>query len=155
LLERLGRTDESRRAIARAIRLSPRLERWSNQPLPSLQRLRVQPEPTELRFPQQTSIWSPSRLSRRALGQDLTARLEAVQNQMESQLYGDAHRELQDIVAMFPRSPEARSLLGQGYERQRQYENAIREYRQSIEIKPSAETYVLLARLYRTMNQTE
>ena len=152
--ERQGRTDDSQKAIAQAVRLSPRIERWINQPLPSLQRLRIQADTTELRTALQPSIWSPARLSRRALGQDLTSSLESVQTQMESQLYGDALRDLQDVARVFPQAAEVRLLRGQVYEKQRQNDLAIREYRESIQLKPSADAWVLLAKLYRAMNQS-
>ena len=139
--------------IAQAMRLSPRVERWLNQPLPNLQRLRTQVDTTEIRLPLQTTIWNPARLSRRALGLDAAGWLGSVQNQMESQLYGEALRELQDMIRTFPDSPDARLLAAQVYERQKQYDLAVREYRQSIQLRPSAEAYVLLAKLHRTMNQ--
>jgi tetratricopeptide (TPR) repeat protein len=150
--EKQGRT-ESRRMIAQAIRSSPRVERWLSQPLTDNQRIATQVDPTEIRFALQTSIWNPSRLSRRALGIDLPMWLENVQNQVDSQLYGEAQRELQDILRTFPESPDARLLVAQVYQRQRQFDLALSEYRRSIELKPSADAYVLLARLYRTMNQ--
>src|SRR5262249_17377480 len=77
--ERLGRKDESQRMIAQAIRLSPRVERWSNQPLPNLQRLRIQFDITDLRLSQPNGIWTDKRLARRAGGQDVAAWLESVQ----------------------------------------------------------------------------
>jgi len=115
--EPLGRTEESQRMIAQAMRLSPRVERWLNQPLPNLQRLRTQVDTTEIRLPLQTTIWNPARLSRRALGLDAAGWLGSVQNQMESQLYGEALRELQDMIRTFPDSPDARLLAAQVYER--------------------------------------
>jgi tetratricopeptide (TPR) repeat protein len=151
--EKQGRTAESRRMIAQAIRSTPRVERWLSQPLTDNQRIAPQVDPTEIRFALQTSIWNPSRLSRRALGIDLPAWIENAQNQMDSQLYGEAQRELQDILRTFPESPDARLLVGQVYQRQRQFDLALSEYRRSIELKPSADAYVLLARLYRSMNQ--
>jgi tetratricopeptide (TPR) repeat protein len=152
--ERQGRNDDSQKAISQAIRLSPRIERWVNQPLPSLQRLRIQADTTELRTALQPSTWTPNRLSRRALGQDVTAWLESAQTQMESQLYGDALRELQDVIRVFPQSADARLVRGQVYERQKRTDLAINEYQESIYLKPSADAFVLIAKVYRAMNQS-
>ena len=68
--DRLGRTAESQRVVAQAIRLSPRLEKWVGQPIPSLARLRMQYNATELKMPLNTTIWNEARLSRKAAAQD-------------------------------------------------------------------------------------
>lgn len=98
--ERIGRLDESQRLIAQATRLSQRVERWLNQPLPKLERLS-----TTTVFRNRQEIWTDQRLSRR------TAWLELVQNYIDSYMYGEAIRELQDMIRVFPNSTEARSLL--------------------------------------------
>lgn len=68
--DRLGRTAESQRVVAQAIRLSPRLEKWVGQPIPNLARLRTQYNATELKMPFNTTIWNEARLSRKAAAQD-------------------------------------------------------------------------------------
>ena len=54
--ERLGRTAESQRAMAEATSLSSRIERWRNQELPKLQRLRSVPVVREL-------VWTAPRIA--------------------------------------------------------------------------------------------
>jgi len=111
--EKQSRLDESRRLIAQAARLSPRVERWQTQPLPKLERF-----VTTTTFRSHDDVWTDSRLARRARGQNVQAWLEIVQSDMDSYSYGDALRELRDVLKVFPESSEARSLSDE-IERQR------------------------------------
>ena len=111
--EKLGRMDESQKAIAQATRLSQRVERWLNQPLPRLDRLA-----TSTVFRSHNEIWTNQRLARRSRGQDLAASLELIQTDIDSYLFGDALRELQDVLRVFPQSAEARSLLDEVHRQQ-------------------------------------
>ena len=111
--EKLGRMDESQKAIAQATRLSQRVERWLNQPLPKLDRLA-----TSTVFRSHNEIWTNQRLARRSRGQDLAASLELIQTDIDSYLFGDALRELQDVLRVFPQSAEARSLLEEVHRQQ-------------------------------------
>ncbi len=104
--ERLGRTGESQKLIAEATRLSQRVERWLTQPLPRLERLE-----TTTTFRSHDEIWNERRLTRRARGQSLNSWLHEVQSDMDFYLFGDALRELHDVVRILPDSTEARSLL--------------------------------------------
>jgi tetratricopeptide (TPR) repeat protein len=61
--DQLGRADEARRLTSQAIRLSPRLGRWVDQPIPNVTRVRTQFNATDLRLP--SGVWNEARLSRR------------------------------------------------------------------------------------------
>jgi tetratricopeptide (TPR) repeat protein/TolB-like protein len=111
--ERLGRIEESQRTIARAARLSQRVERWLNQPIPDLDRLAMTTS-----FRSHKEIWTQQRLVRRSRAQDQSAWLESIQIAIDSYLYGDALRELQDVMRVYPESPEARSLLEEVHRQQ-------------------------------------
>ena len=111
--EKLGRLDESQKDIAQATRLSQRVERWLNQPLPRLDRLATSPV-----FRSHNEIWTEPRLARRARGQDLAAWLESIQTDVDSYLFGDALRQLQDVLRVFPQSAEAQSLLDEVHRQQ-------------------------------------
>ena len=111
--ERQNRTDESRRLIAQAARLSARVERWLSRPLPRLERL-----VTATAFRSRDDIWNDRRLIRRARGQDLPAWLEIVQADIDSYLFGEAMREIQDLMKVYPESLEARSFLNEIVRRQ-------------------------------------
>jgi tetratricopeptide (TPR) repeat protein len=151
--ERLGRVEESQKLIASAVNLSPRLARWVNQPLTNFRRLRPQPNVTDMRLAPQLTIWNQERLQRRAHGRDIATWLDTVQKSVDSQLYGEALRELQDIARTFPQSAETRLMFAEVYEDQKQNDLAVAEYQRAIALKPAADTWILLARLYRTMNQ--
>jgi tetratricopeptide (TPR) repeat protein len=151
---RLGRIEESQRLIASAVNLSPRLARWVNQPLTNFRRLRPEPNVTEIRLAPQVTIWNEDRLQRRAHGRDIATWLDAVQKSIDSQLYGEALRELQDIALTFPQSAETRLMFAEVYEEQKQNDLAVAEYQRAIALKPTADTWILLARVYRTMNQS-
>jgi len=111
--DRFGRLEDSRRLIAQASRLSQRVERWQNQPLPRLERFA-----TATTFRSHDDTWNDQRLARKARGQDLTAWLDTVQADIDAYLFGDALRGLHDVMRIFPDSSEARSLLTE-IERQR------------------------------------
>jgi tetratricopeptide (TPR) repeat protein len=112
--ERQGRTDESQKLISQATRLSQRVERWLTQPLPKLERVSTEPMLTN-----RNEIWTENRITRRAKRQDLMTWLEMIQVQIDANLYGDAIRELQSVLQVFPNSSEARSLLDEINERRK------------------------------------
>jgi len=68
--DRLGRTTDSQRVVAQALRQSPRLEKWVGQPIPNISRLRSQYNATELRLPFDTTLWNEARLARKNAAQD-------------------------------------------------------------------------------------
>ena len=111
--ERLGRIDEAQRVIAQAARLSQRVERWMNQSFPDLLRLAM-----TTTFRDDKDKWTDQRLMRRAHGQDLSAWLESIQNMIDSYQYGEAIRDLQNVLRVFPESMEARSLLEEVHRQQ-------------------------------------
>jgi tetratricopeptide (TPR) repeat protein/TolB-like protein len=151
--ERLGRIEESQRLIASAVNLSPRLARWVNQPLTNFRRLRLQPNVTDIRLAPQMTIWNEERLQRRAHGRDIASWLDGIQKSIDSELYGEALRELQDVARTFPKSAETHLMFAEVYEEQKQNDLAVAEYQRAIALKQSADTWILLARLYRSMNQ--
>ena len=104
--EKQGRLEDSQKAITQASRLSQRVDRWLTQPLPKLERLAV-----STTFRSRDEIWTQQRLVRRARGQDVPAWLELIQTDIDSYLLGDALRELDDLLRVFPDSVEALSLL--------------------------------------------
>jgi len=154
IAERLGHPDDAQRLIAVAVNQSPRLSRWTSQALPNFRRLRAKPDVTAIRIAPQSSIWNEERLARRAIGRDFAAWLDGVQDSIDSERYGDALRQLQDIAQTFPRSAETRLMFAEVYEQQKQTDLAVTEYRKALAIKPSADTWVLLARLFRSVSQT-
>jgi len=104
--EKQGRLEDSQKAIAQAARLSQRVDRRLSQPLPKLERLA-----TSMVFRSRDEIWTYQRLVRRSRSQDLPVWLELIQRDIDSYLLGDALRELDDLLVVFPESPEALSLL--------------------------------------------
>jgi len=111
--ERLGRVEESQRAISQAARLSQRVERWLNRPLPDFIRLAmIMPSRSH------RETWNDARLARRAAGENLSQWLESIQSEIDFNLFGDALRDLQDVIRVFPESSEARSLLDEVHRRQ-------------------------------------
>lgn len=106
--EKQGRVEDSRRLIGLATRLSQRVERWLTRPLPSLERF-----VTTTTFRTHADVWSDQRLARRSRSQDLPSWLDVVQSDIDSSLFGDALRELGDLVKVFPNSSEAQLLASE------------------------------------------
>jgi hypothetical protein len=92
--------------MAQAARLSQRVERWATQPLPKLERVS-----TTASFTNGEEIWTSVRLQRRAKNDGLSAWLDSAQSQIDSYMYGEAVRELQNAIRVFPDAAEARGLL--------------------------------------------
>jgi tetratricopeptide (TPR) repeat protein len=129
------------------------VERWLTQPLPRLQRLRTSPDPALLRGIDFADLWSSQRLLRRAKGQDAASWVESIQALVDSQLYGDAQRELREAVLAYPDSADTHLLQAQVFEKQKNFEDAVRECQAAIKLRPAAESFVTLARIYRAGNQ--
>ena len=106
--ERQGRSEESQKLIAQASRLSSRVERWITQPLPRLERFA-----TTTTFRSHDEVWNDQRLARRVRAEDLAAWLDLIQTDVDSYLFGDALRELHDVLRVFPESAEARALVNE------------------------------------------
>jgi len=106
--EKQSRAEESRRLIGLATRLSQRVERWLTRPLPYLERF-----VTATTFRNHSDVWSDQRLARRSRSQDLPSWLDVVQNDVDSYLFGEALRELGDLMRVFPNSSEARLLVSE------------------------------------------
>jgi tetratricopeptide (TPR) repeat protein len=103
--EKQGRTEDSQKLIAQAARLSSRVERWITQPLPKLERF-----PTTTTFRSHDEVWNDQRLAGRVRGQDLATWLDMIQTDVDSYLFGDALREIHDVLRVFPDSMEAKAL---------------------------------------------
>lgn len=106
--EKQGRADDAQKLIAQASRLSPRVERWLNQPLPMLDRVA-----TATTFRSHEDVWNDQRLDRRGRGIGLNAWLDVIQTDIDAYLFGDAMREIRDVMGVFPDFPEGRSLLNE------------------------------------------
>jgi tetratricopeptide (TPR) repeat protein len=68
IYERLGRPEEAVRLTATAVSLSPRLQRWTNQSLPNLGRLRTQANLTDIRIAPLTTHWTAGTALAASLG---------------------------------------------------------------------------------------
>ena len=65
---------------------------------------------TTASFTDGEEIWTERRLQRRAKADGLAMWLESAQNQIDSYMYGEAIRELQNAIRVFPDAAEARSF---------------------------------------------
>jgi tetratricopeptide (TPR) repeat protein len=104
--EKTGRPDEGQKLIAQATRLSQRVERWMTQPIPKLERFAI-----TTTFRSHDEMWNNQRLARRGRAQGVSVWLDTIQSDIDSNLFGDALRELHDVQRVYPDSAEARSLL--------------------------------------------
>jgi len=87
---------------------SQRVQRWLSQPPTRIERF-----VTTTTFRSHDEIWNDKRLVRRGRRQDLNGWLEVIQGDIDSYLFGEALRELHDILRIYPDSSEARSLLNE------------------------------------------
>jgi len=106
--EQQSRFEESQKLISQAIRLSQRVQRWLSQKPTRIERF-----VTTTTFRSHDEIWNDKRLVRRGRRQDLNGWLDVIQGDIDSYLFGDALRELHDIIRIYPDSSEARSLLNE------------------------------------------
>ncbi len=69
--------------------------------------------------------------------------------------FGEAERELTEVVTLSPSDPQARLLLAQAFAGEGKDQDAVREFQASLKLKDSAEARLSLARVYLSMNQPE
>jgi tetratricopeptide (TPR) repeat protein len=105
-----------------------------------------------LRLPLDATLWNEQRLARRAGGQDLGRWLEGVRTQLDSQLFGEAVRQLQEISLAFPKAVDVRLLLAEVHEGQGEYELALRAVQRALILEPdNAEGIALREEIERTL----
>ncbi len=69
--------------------------------------------------------------------------------------YGEAERELAEVVALSPDDPQVHFLLGQVLEAEGKHHEAAGELQISLKLKDTAEAHLSLAQVYLSMNQPE
>ena len=74
--------------------------------MPKLERIS-----TSTTFTDGSEIWTDRRLARRATAEGLMGWLDSVQNEIDSYQYGEAIRELQNVIRVVPDASEAKALL--------------------------------------------
>lgn len=69
--------------------------------------------------------------------------------------YGEAQRELAEVVSLSPTDPAIHILLSQALQGEGKHQEAVTELQTSLELKETAEAHLALARVYLSMNQPE
>jgi Tfp pilus assembly protein PilF len=69
--------------------------------------------------------------------------------------YGEAERELAEVVSLSPADPQVHFLLAQALEAEGKHPEAAGELQTSLKLKDSAETHLSLAHVYLSLNQPE
>jgi tetratricopeptide (TPR) repeat protein len=152
--ERAGRAVEAQRLTADALRLSPRVERWSGRLPAEVERLAAVPGTSHRpsAVPPE-NLWSAQRLERRAASQDLQLWLQAVGLQVAAESFGEAIRQLREVAVVFPASAQPHEMLARIYEQQRNNALAVRELEAAARLDPSTPYLLALARAYRISGQ--
>ena len=69
--------------------------------------------------------------------------------------YGEAERELAEVVSLSPADPQARILFAQALEAEGKHSAAVGELQTSLKLKDTAEAHLSLAHVYLAMNQPD
>jgi tetratricopeptide (TPR) repeat protein len=69
--------------------------------------------------------------------------------------YGEAERELAEVVSLSPSDPQVHILLAQALEAEGKHQEAAEELQTSLKLRDTAEAHLSLAHVYLSMNQPE
>ena len=69
--------------------------------------------------------------------------------------YGEAERELAEVVSLSPDDPQVHILLAQALEAEGKHQEAAGELQTSLKLEDTAEAHLSLAHVYLSMNQPE
>jgi Flp pilus assembly protein TadD/TolB-like protein len=95
------------------------------------------------------------RLANASPQQQIDAHLEEGKKFLAENRYGEAERELGEVVSLSPNDPQAYLLLAQALEADGKHQEAAQELQASLKLKDTAEAHLSLAHVYLSMNQTE
>jgi len=94
-------------------------------------------------------------LANASLQGHIDAHLEEGKKLLAKNIYGDAERELAEVVSMSPDDPQAHILLAQALEGEGKHPEAAKELQNSLNLQDSAEVHLFLAHVFLSMNQPE
>ena len=83
------------------------------------------------------------------------AHLELGKKYLAEGRYGEAERELGEVVRLVPDDSQAHILLAQALEAESKHPEAAAELQASLKLRETAQAHLLLARVYVSMNQPE
>jgi len=95
------------------------------------------------------------RLANASPQQHIDAHLAQGKKFLAGNRYGEAERELAEVVSLSPDDPQAHILLAQALEAEGKHPEAAGELRTSLKLKDTAEAHLSLAHVYLSMNQPD
>jgi len=95
------------------------------------------------------------RLANASLQGRIDAHLAEGKKLLAKNLYGEAARELTEVVSLSPDDPQAHILLAQALEGEGKHAEAAKEIQNSLDLQDSAEIRLFLAHVFLSMNQPE
>jgi len=95
------------------------------------------------------------RLANASPQQHIDAHREEGKKFLGENRYGEAARELGEVVALSPDDPQAHLLLAQALEAEGKHQEAVAELLISLKLKDTAEAHLSLAHVYLSLNQPE
>jgi Tfp pilus assembly protein PilF len=95
------------------------------------------------------------RLAKASPQEHSDAHLALGQRFLEENRYGEAERELAEVVSLSPNDPQVHILLARALEAQGKLPEAAGELQTSLKLKDTAQAHLSLAYVYVTLNQPE
>jgi len=95
------------------------------------------------------------RLAKASPQEHSDAHLALGQRFLEENRYGEAERELAEVVSLSPNDPQVHILLARALEAQGKLPEAAGELQTSLKLKDTAQAHLSLAYVYITLNQPE
>ncbi len=96
-----------------------------------------------------------ARLANASPQQHIDAHLAEGKKFLAENRYGEAERELGEVVALSPADPQVHLLLAQALEAEGKHQGAAGELQAALKLKDTAEARLSLARVYLSLNQPE
>jgi tetratricopeptide (TPR) repeat protein len=87
--------------------------------------------------------------------QHIDAHLAEGKKLLAENRYGEAERELAEVVSLSPADPQPHILLAQALEAEGKHHEAVGELQNSLKLKDTVEAHLSLAHVYLSMNQPE
>jgi len=95
------------------------------------------------------------RLANASPRQHIDAHLAQGKKFLAENRYGEAERELAEVVSLSPNNPQAHLLLAQALEAEGKHHEAAGELQTSLKLNDTVEAHLSLAHVYLSMNQPE
>lgn len=153
-LQSANQNEESARYLHQAARLNPKTASWTASSLPPMERIKLNYDAASFReLKAALDDLNEQKYRQMPLAAHVTEHLNRGKRFFEEFDNDDAITEFRHALELNPGLSEARVYLGRVYERQGDFDQAVRELKAALQNRPSADAHVALAHIYFTLDR--